>query len=99
MRCSISVNKAKTRKGSDSTGRVIRCQPFDTRRAGQRYACGKPWRMAYDAASVRLAQSVLVRMLRTCVATVLRLMNRASAMSRLLLPAAIRQTGVHAGSQ
>jgi hypothetical protein len=37
---------------------------------------------------VRLALSVLLRMLRTCVATVLRLMPKASAMPRLLLPMA-----------
>ena len=41
---------------------------------------------------MRLAVPVLVRMLRTCVATVLRLMQRASAISRLLFPAAIKRS-------
>src|ERR1044071_3873693 len=56
------------------------------------YSAGKPWRRAYAAASVRLAVPVLVRMLRTCVATVLRLMHRASAMSLLLFPEATRRS-------
>src|SRR4029453_10808202 len=52
----------------------------------------KPWRKAYAAASVRLAVPVLVRILRTCVATVLGLMYSPSAISRLLLPAARRRS-------
>jgi len=45
------------------------------------HSASMPQRMAYAAASVRFVLPVLARMLRTCVATVLRLMHRVSAIS------------------
>src|SRR6185369_10828344 len=46
--------------------------------------------IANAAASVRLVERVLLRMLRTWLATVLRLTNSSSAIWRLLLPAATK---------